>query len=654
MIVLLISLLVLSLIHNTSSTLKIVSAQPTTSPATETDTTTTTTTCTNLAVTGITASGNDAGYPPSNTIDNNLNTRWSNNGIGSWIRADLGSQKTICSLDIAWYRGNLRQNNFVVSVSNDGNTFTNVLSGKSSGKTLSPEKYDITDVNARYVKVTVNGNTENRYASVTEIDVYGSGASQPPTSVCTNLPIAAVTASGDDGVNKPINVLDNNLNTRWTKLGIGSWIQLDLGVQKVICSIDVAWYLGNQRQNNFVISISGDGTNFNNIFTGKSSGTTLSPEKYDIPDVNARYVKITVNGNTQNNYASITEIDVYARNPPLEPPPVNVSDKSYDINVLVIKYFPLTADRKNIDINITGEVGDRYDVIKQKTVDITNNLISVIGKASSYLGYKNPLAKPALRYHVSDTIEHEVKVPFSPNQPVNTTTYPDYYGIMKSHDICNYVDNKNVREVWLFAYQGHPNTKLSIEESKMSGPFGDKSNYHRYNDMPLCKNTYVVFTFNYGRGTSEALESWGHQVEIELTFVETNGTITYISDLFRIRFQGPNHPQVENVIGRCGDVHNPPNARFEYDRANRASQLSDCLDWTPDSLGILSQISCRNWTCDERSDSDNPSLNFMIWNWQNLPGINNTKTYQGKPLRNLWDVYGDFDNVMLNSRKLTR
>jgi hypothetical protein len=25
------------------------------------------------------------------------------------------------------------------------------------------------------------------------------------------------------------------------------------------------------------------------------------------------------------------------------------------------------------------------------------------------------------------------------------------------------------------------------------------------------------------------------------------------------------------------------------------------------------------------SDSNNPSLNFMIWNWQNLPGINNTK-----------------------------
>ena len=87
----------------------------------------------------------------------------------------------------------------------------------------------------------------------------------------------------------------------------------------MICSVDIAWYLGNPRQNNFVISVSSDGTTFNNIFTGKSSGNTLSPENYDFTDVNARYVKITVNGNTQNQWASITEIDVHGPDP--SPPP---------------------------------------------------------------------------------------------------------------------------------------------------------------------------------------------------------------------------------------------------------------------------------------------------------------------------------------------
>ncbi|MGH9988331.1 MAG: hypothetical protein ACRD8W_30725, partial [Nitrososphaeraceae archaeon] len=40
-------------------------------------------------------------------------------------------------------------------------------------------------------------------------------------ATCDKLPVSAVTASGNDG-NVPSNVLDNNLNTRWSNLGQGS------------------------------------------------------------------------------------------------------------------------------------------------------------------------------------------------------------------------------------------------------------------------------------------------------------------------------------------------------------------------------------------------------------------------------------------------
>ena len=43
----------------------------------------------------------------------------------------------------------------------------------------------------------------------------------------------------------------------------------------------------------------------------KSSGTTLNSEKYTIPATNARYVRVTVNGNTVNTWASITELDIF-------------------------------------------------------------------------------------------------------------------------------------------------------------------------------------------------------------------------------------------------------------------------------------------------------------------------------------------------------
>jgi F5/8 type C domain/PKD domain len=139
--------------------------------------------CNSLATSSITAIGSDGINLPTNAIDNNLLTRWSNHGSGSWIQPDLGNKMTLCSVDIAWYRGNLRQNNFVISVSNDtSSTFTKVFTGKSSGTTSSYERYSFPQVSARYVKVTVNGNTENTWASITEIKVNGFQLNRAPVA----------------------------------------------------------------------------------------------------------------------------------------------------------------------------------------------------------------------------------------------------------------------------------------------------------------------------------------------------------------------------------------------------------------------------------------------------------------------------------------
>jgi hypothetical protein len=130
----------------------------------------------NLPISGVTTSGFEAGAAPANAIDNNLSTRWSNPGTGSWIRADLGTSKTICSVDIAWFKGNERRYNFVIATSTDGTTFTNKFTGTSSGTTLNSEKYPISSTTATYVKVTVNGNTANSYAHIRELDVFSSSS----------------------------------------------------------------------------------------------------------------------------------------------------------------------------------------------------------------------------------------------------------------------------------------------------------------------------------------------------------------------------------------------------------------------------------------------------------------------------------------------
>jgi hypothetical protein len=81
------------------------------------------------------------------------------------------------------YLGDARQNNFIISVSNDGTTFTQKHSGTSSGTTTSPEKYSLpSGTECRYVRVTVNGNTQNEWASITEIAVFGDGGGLIPLS----------------------------------------------------------------------------------------------------------------------------------------------------------------------------------------------------------------------------------------------------------------------------------------------------------------------------------------------------------------------------------------------------------------------------------------------------------------------------------------
>jgi len=140
----------------------------------------------NLPITAVTASGNQVTFVPSNAIDNNFNTKWwSNNGLNPWIQADLGAQMSVCSVDIAWTDGSSRQYSFNIAVSTDGNSFTNVFSGKSSGTTSSSQKYSFPEAQARYVRITITQSTQgavNSIAQISEIDIFGksgsSGSSQ--------------------------------------------------------------------------------------------------------------------------------------------------------------------------------------------------------------------------------------------------------------------------------------------------------------------------------------------------------------------------------------------------------------------------------------------------------------------------------------------
>ncbi|TEW55312.1 hypothetical protein E2R68_06040 [Psychromonas sp. RZ22] len=119
----------------------------------------------------VVASSND-GNGPDRLIDGDIQTRWSANGPGETATLDYGLVSEFDAVRIAFSKGDERSTNFDIEVSEDGQTWTQVLSGqKSSGRTNTIERFPFTaPVKARYVKYVGQGNSKNSWNSVTEFN----------------------------------------------------------------------------------------------------------------------------------------------------------------------------------------------------------------------------------------------------------------------------------------------------------------------------------------------------------------------------------------------------------------------------------------------------------------------------------------------------
>jgi hypothetical protein len=131
---------------------------------------------------------------------------------------------------------------------------------------------------------------------------------------CTPLNAVSVLASGNDG-NGPQNTLDDQLGTRWSNLGKGSWIDYDLGSNQSMQGVAIAWHEGNLRSNTFTVSVSADGMNYTPVYSGTSTGTTTAAETSSFSAVTSRRLRITFQGNSLNEWASIAEARVCAGPP---------------------------------------------------------------------------------------------------------------------------------------------------------------------------------------------------------------------------------------------------------------------------------------------------------------------------------------------------
>lgn len=148
------------------------------------------------------------------------------------------------------------------------------------------------------------------------VAVAAGGLAAPPGAAgqaATPVPIAGVDASGwdeRDPGHPPENVIDGDLDTRWSDEGDGAWIELALDGSHDVSAVDIGWYQGDQRTTDFEVWISTDGSSWTTVYDGDSSGSTLQPETYAFTPATASYVRVVGYGNTDNEWTSITELDV--------------------------------------------------------------------------------------------------------------------------------------------------------------------------------------------------------------------------------------------------------------------------------------------------------------------------------------------------------
>lgn len=154
-----------------------------------------------------------------------------------------------------------------------------------------------------------------------EVETSGGETFADTKIINVTPPQILVTAIGNEAGNPPANTLDGSLATRWSQYGIGQWIQYELPVVTTLDHVDIAFYKGNERASIFDLELSTDGTNWDNVFSGQSSGSMLNFQTFTFSPQAAKFVRYVGSGTSIANFLwnSVTEVAIPYVFPPDDP-----------------------------------------------------------------------------------------------------------------------------------------------------------------------------------------------------------------------------------------------------------------------------------------------------------------------------------------------
>lgn len=315
--------------------------------------------------------------------------------------------------------------------------------------------------------------------------------------------------------------------------------------------------------------------------------------------------------------------------PNLFPKPLSHAANPMEVKTMLIQFIP------------PGGVHSVYPgaPVADPASFTTNTLLPAMTNGTKYHGYSNPSAQAALNFTLApeDTITVQAPPPMrpdnylgSPPKAADQPGYLDMPAIFSTHNVCNIAKQKDIKFLVLYMADFGEYAPKGFE-SYVTGNKGIPTNGPILSGPEYCNDkTIMIVALAYTRGLSEALESYGHHLES-------------VFRAFRSEYSSwadEGSPPNSGLVGKgdsCGTDHNPPNARFEYDRSNTADFQSDCRNWKPDGSGVKEAINCSAWGC--AGDT------WLVWWTQNMPGMdNNLIGTDGVKIPNWWVYIGDPDN----------
>ena len=132
----------------------------------------------------------------------------------------------------------------------------------------------------------------------------GGSVKNPSAKVGGDSQIVAISASENQNGNPPLHVLDESGKTKWAAEGKGQWIQMELNKTTPLDRLIVGFVSGH-RDYAFEIKGSTDGRKFTSLGKFQSEKKGEAPREYKFKKTPARFIRVVVNGNNENDWANI-------------------------------------------------------------------------------------------------------------------------------------------------------------------------------------------------------------------------------------------------------------------------------------------------------------------------------------------------------------